>query len=136
VDQLLVFNKIDLTGDAPRVERDGEGRPRGVFVSAVAGQGMDLLLEALHERLGGELIRGRLALLPAEGRVRARLYELAAVEGEQELEQGGWLLELALPRLKFTRLCHREGVDPQRLRPLPCAASDSFLQSEACAAGA
>jgi GTP-binding protein HflX len=136
VDQLLVFNKIDLTEDAPRIERDGEGRARSVFVSAVTGQGMDLLHQALHERLGGELVRGRLHLSSAEGKLRARLYDLAAVEREQEDQDGGWDLEIALPRLKLARLSRQEGLDIDRLQASPCADGDSFLQSEACAAGA
>jgi GTP-binding protein HflX len=136
VDQLLVFNKIDLTEDAPRIERDGDGRARSVFVSAVTGQGMDLLHQALHERLGGELVRGRLHLSSAEGKLRARLYDLAAVEREQEDQDGGWDLEIALPRLKLARLSRQEGLDIDRLQASPCAGDDSFLQSEACAAGA
>jgi len=136
VDQLLVFNKIDLTDDAPRIERDGDGRARSVFVSAVTGQGMDLLHQALHERLGGELVRGRLHLSSAEGKLRARLYDLAAVEREQEDQDGGWDLEIALPRLKLARLSRQEGLDIDRLQASPCAGGDSFLQSEACAAGA
>lgn len=136
VDQLLVFNKIDLTGDEPRLERDGQGKARSVFVSAATGQGMDLLLQALHERLGGELVRGRLHLSAAEGKLRARLYEMAAVEQEQEDQDGGWDLEIALPRLKLARLSRQEGLDIDRLQVLPCADDGRFLQSEACAAGA
>ncbi len=130
VDQLLVFNKIDLSGDEPRLERDGQGRVRSVFVSAVTGEGLDLLLQALHERLGGELLRGNLRLESGEGRIRALLYDLSAVQAETELEEGGWSLQVVLPRRKLARLVSKEGLDPQRFDLAPCTADPSFLQSE------
>jgi len=49
VPQLLVWNKIDLTEAAAGVERDDYGRIRRVRVSAMAGDGLDLLREALAE---------------------------------------------------------------------------------------
>lgn len=129
VDQLLVFNKIDLSDDEPRLERDGQGRVSSVFVSAVTGEGLDLLLQALHERLGGELLRGDLRLESGEGRIRALLYDLSAVQGETELEEGGWLLQVVLPRRKLARLISKEGLDSQRFDLAPCTADLSFLQS-------
>jgi GTP-binding protein HflX len=41
--QLRVMNKIDLAGIEPRIDRDGEGRPQTVWLSAAAGVGLDLL---------------------------------------------------------------------------------------------
>src|SRR5690606_5593452 len=49
VPQIEVFNKIDLTGDAPRLERDADGRVTRVWLSAATGAGLDLLQEALAE---------------------------------------------------------------------------------------
>jgi hypothetical protein len=42
VPQLQVFNKIDVSGDPPRLERDADGQARAVWVSAVTGAGLDL----------------------------------------------------------------------------------------------
>ncbi len=49
VPQLVVWNKIDLTGVAPGVERDEYGNIVRVRVSARDGGGLDLLREALAE---------------------------------------------------------------------------------------
>lgn len=47
--QIMVFNKIDLTRAGPAVNRDECGNISGVFLSAVSGEGLDLLREALAE---------------------------------------------------------------------------------------
>jgi len=47
--QLLVWNKIDLAGLEPALERDEYGRIHRVFVSAQTGAGMDLLRSAIAE---------------------------------------------------------------------------------------
>jgi GTP-binding protein HflX len=49
IPQIAVFNKIDLTGVAPRAERDEYGRISRVSVSARDGAGIDLLRAALAE---------------------------------------------------------------------------------------
>lgn len=49
VPQILVWNKIDLGGQAPGVERDEYGRIRRVRISARTGAGLDLLRESLAE---------------------------------------------------------------------------------------
>ena len=46
---LLVYNKIDLSGNAPEIVRDEKGRPKAVFVSALTGEGLDLLRSAVAE---------------------------------------------------------------------------------------
>ncbi|SUP57026.1 GTP-binding signal recognition particle SRP54 G-domain-containing protein [Vibrio vulnificus] len=50
---LVVMNKIDNMEDQrPRIERDDEGVPQVVWLSAMDGQGIDLLFEALTETFG------------------------------------------------------------------------------------
>lgn len=49
IPQLLVWNKIDMSGAKPGVERDEYGKIRRVFVSARTGEGLDLLREAIAE---------------------------------------------------------------------------------------
>lgn len=49
VPTILVYNKIDMTGHAPEIVRDNEGRPKAVFVSALTGAGLDELREAVSE---------------------------------------------------------------------------------------
>ncbi len=65
--QVAVFNKIDRTGEAPHVERDADGRVDRIWLSAHSGEGVDLLLEALHSQLGADLHHCLLAAAAARG---------------------------------------------------------------------
>ncbi len=49
VPQIMVFNKIDLTGAPAAVNRDECGNISGVFLSAASGAGLPLLRDALAE---------------------------------------------------------------------------------------
>jgi GTPase len=49
VPQMLVWNKIDMAGLAPAIERDEYDKIRRVFVSAHTGAGVDLLRQAIAE---------------------------------------------------------------------------------------
>jgi len=49
IPQVLVMNKIDMTGLAPRVDRDEYGKIARIWLSAATGAGMDLLRLALRE---------------------------------------------------------------------------------------
>ncbi|MFZ5502579.1 MAG: GTPase HflX [Pseudomonadota bacterium] len=49
IPQILVFNKIDLKGLPPTVQRDDYGRITRVFLSAQTGAGLDCLRSALFE---------------------------------------------------------------------------------------
>src|SRR5690606_29144039 len=73
---LEIWNKLDLVGEPARIERDDQGMPRRVWVSARDGIGLDLLREAIAERLGRERVAGWYRIGPGDARVRARLFEL------------------------------------------------------------
>lgn len=49
IPQVIVWNKADLKGAEPEVERDEYGRIRAVRISAKTGMGLDLLRQALVE---------------------------------------------------------------------------------------
>jgi GTPase len=49
IPQILVWNKIDLNGFAPGLERDEYGKISRVRLSAVTGEGLELLRIALTE---------------------------------------------------------------------------------------
>jgi len=49
IPQVLVYNKIDLNGAAPRIERDEYGKISGIWISARTGSGLDLVKQALEE---------------------------------------------------------------------------------------
>jgi GTP-binding protein HflX len=113
-----VYNKIDLLGQAPSVGHNDQGEPVEVWLSASDGQGIELLLEVLAERLGTARVQGQVRLSPAQGRLRARFYELGRVLREEVSEQGETVLEVDLPRRELERLYRREGLAAD-LEPLP-----------------
>jgi len=117
VPRLEVFNKVDLIDRRPSIERDRDGRPQRVWVSAETGSGMDLLLQAIAERLAGEQVCGWLRLAPDQGRLRARLYAEGAVVSERARNDGSQWVELALDRADWERIASAEGVARDSLHP-------------------
>ncbi len=107
---LRVFNKIDLTGDPPRLERDAEGQARAAWLSAVTGAGIDSLATALAERLRGDALHGWLCLPPSASRLRARLFSLGAVVAEQKGPEGECLIEARTSRGNMELLYRRYGL--------------------------
>lgn len=107
---LEVYNKIDLLETSPRIDRDEDGVPQRVWVSAARGEGLDLLREALAERLGDDVLSRDVALRPDQSRLRATLYNLGAVEGEEFADDGSAHLQIRLPRADWERILGREGL--------------------------
>lgn len=94
--RLLVYNKVDLVGDAPGTERDELGRIRCVRVSAATGAGIDSLLEAIAELVGEGRIQTRVQLPARLQKLRSRLFALGAIESEAVEADGSSRLELDL----------------------------------------
>jgi GTP-binding protein HflX len=112
VPQIAVYNKLDLCdGATPRVDRDADGRVTRVWCSAATGDGVEALLEAIEAFLTQGVIRHRLRLPPSAGRVRARLFDNGRIVDEQPIPAGGWLIEVEMPRGRFDRLAHQEGLE-------------------------
>ncbi|MBN8412100.1 GTPase HflX [Halomonas denitrificans] len=109
VPSLKVMNKIDLFDSSPRIERDEHGVPQTVWLSAQKGLGLDLLTQALTERLAEDIIDFSLTLTPEQGKLRAALHEVNAVREESFDEQGRTQLEIRLPRRDFNQLMARLG---------------------------
>lgn len=108
---LEVYNKLDLLeGIEPQIQRDADGKPQRVWVSARDDLGLDLLRQAVAELLGDDLFVGTLCLPQRLGRLRAQFFELGAVQRETHDEEGGSLLEVRLPRVELNRLISREGL--------------------------
>ncbi|WP_313240952.1 ribosome rescue GTPase HflX [Stutzerimonas kunmingensis] len=108
---LEVYNKVDLMeGIEPQIQRDADGKPQRVWVSARDGLGLDLVRRAIAELLGNDLFVGTLRLPQRLGRLRAQFFELSAVQRETHDDEGGSLLEVRLPRIELNRLISREGL--------------------------
>jgi GTP-binding protein HflX len=110
---LEVYNKLDLLeGVEPQIQRDADGKPQRVWVSARDGRGLDLLKQAIAELLGNDLFVGTLCLSQRFARLRAQFFQLGAVQSEEHDEEGQSLLAVRLPRVEFNRLVSREGLQP------------------------
>lgn len=112
VPSLLVMNKIDnLDDQKPRIERDEEGIPRCVWVSAMDGLGMDLLFEALTERLAGSMVSHTLRLPPEyAGRIRSKFFQLQSIQNEEYEDDGSLLIDIRMQQVDWLRLAKREGA--------------------------
>lgn len=105
IPQLLVFNKIDLLKDAePHIERDESGLPVSVWLSAQQNVGLELLLQAISERIGLVMWDATLVLPPAEGKLRAELYQLNGVLNEEVDENGQFVLKVRVSKIDQQRL--------------------------------
>jgi len=110
---LEVYNKIDLLDNfEPQIQRDENGVAVRVWLSAQNGLGLDLLAQAISERLGDDIIQQSIVLEHAEARLRAQFYAVGAVTAERIAEDGRQELDLRLPRADFNRLLKREGWQP------------------------
>ncbi len=104
VPQLLVCNKIDRLEDIqPRIDRDETGMPTRVWLSAQQGIGIDLLFQALTERLGKQIVKHSLRIPPNYGKIRGALYQLNCIADEQYDDQGNCLLKVKLPIREWQR---------------------------------
>jgi GTP-binding protein HflX len=105
VPQLIICNKIDNLDDVePRIDRDDQGRPIRVWLSAQANIGINLFFTALAERLGNQVVHHQLAIPPIEGKLRGVLYKLNCIASEHYDEDGYCHLEIKLPKREWNRL--------------------------------
>lgn len=118
---IMVYNKIDLVDGRSKVKcsesegtdsasesflpaegsrKSAEGSPAGlvttVWLSAQTGAGVDLLLQAITQRLSLMHTRCRIDLPPSNGKLRASLYSKSIVKQESIAEDGSFSLELEL----------------------------------------
>jgi len=109
VPRIQVYNKIDLApNDAYRELRDRSSS--NVSVSAVSGEGIPALREAIRDRAVGDRVTGRVKLGPEQSRVRAKLFDWQAVRAEEPDPAGGWTLDVELTAQRWRELCKREGL--------------------------
>ena len=102
--QLIVFNKLDLLEQPARIVRDEAGTPTAVYLSAATGEGIDLLVGAVRERLSRALFDEEITLDPQRARLRAALYDMGAVCKEEWEPDGSSRLHVRLPLADWRRL--------------------------------
>jgi GTP-binding protein HflX len=113
---LQVFNKTDLLDDfVPRVDRNQEGVPVRAWVSAVTGDGLQGLFDAVVERLAQDVVHHFVVLGPADGKFRAMLHKAGSVLSESSRETGEIILEVRLQNRDWHQLLSRAGVREDEL---------------------
>jgi GTP-binding protein HflX len=106
-----VFNKIDRVNEPPRVQRDEAGKAVSVSLSAVTGDGVEELRDAISEWLAAERINRWIELQGKDGKLRAQLFELGVVSEERIAENGSWMLHVDVPRETAERLGRLPGQE-------------------------
>ncbi len=124
IPRLKVYNKIDLLADMPaRIDRNPQGRPQAVWLSAQSGTGLALLYQALAELLGEAVIQQRVRLPASRARLRAMLYQHRAVVDETPRDSGGSELALRIPEADLRRLLNTESMTLEDLEWVDLAPS-------------
>ena len=112
IPELVVFNKIDLSGDDPQVLRGPDGTVASVAVSAVSGAGLAELRDTLARAVRPDQVRRTLHLDLEAAAVRSDLYRRNAVRIERQCEDGSWELTVELDLTEIAKLLGRKGVNP------------------------
>ncbi|WP_404799673.1 ribosome rescue GTPase HflX [Actinobacillus succinogenes] len=108
VPTLLVYNKIDrLNGVRPHIEFNDEQQPIAVYISAQANVGIDLLFDAIRQRLRNEILSLTVSLKPDQGKIRHAFYQLDCIRRENTGEQGEYLLKLEIDKIEWLKLLKR-----------------------------
>ncbi|WP_428239672.1 ribosome rescue GTPase HflX [Gynuella sp.] len=117
---LEIYNKIDLMEHAePSIERNSDGTPRRVWVSARTGHGTELIGRAIAEILGEEIFDQQIRISPAEGQLRALFFAKKAVLNESYADNGDILLHVRLQQKDMLQVLTQAGVETTRFVPAP-----------------
>ena len=118
VPTLEVYNKIDQHEEIePRIDRDDQGIPVRVWLSARTGVGKDLLVQALRERLANDMFHEIVELDHSQGQFRAMLFEQNAVVDEQFTDDGRIKLEVRLQEKELRKILSRLDIPHERYLP-------------------
>lgn len=101
---LLVFNKVDkLDGIEPHIEYSDDGKPIAVYLSAQAGQGIDLLFEAMRARLKNELVCEQLLLPITAGQIYTQFRSQNCIKSEAFNQFGDRLLSVEVDKIQWQK---------------------------------
>jgi len=109
--ELVVFNKIDLSGDEPRTTLGPAGAPLQAWVSAANGAGLPGLRESLAQAVRPNQVRRTVHLDLKAAAVRSALYKRNAVRAERQCADGSWELDVELDLTEVAKLLGAKGVN-------------------------
>ena len=108
---LEVYNKIDLLDNVdPHIQRDADGKPVRVWLSAQREQGIALLQQAIAQLLEDEIYVATVRLTQEHSRLRGKLFDLNAVQHEAHTPEGESVLTLRLTKIELDKLLSREWI--------------------------
>ena len=82
----------------PKIDRDDQGKPIRVWLSAQERNGTELLVQALTELFSTNKVSRLCHLQPFQGNIRAKLFEHAHIVREASNATGGWDLEIEIDK--------------------------------------
>ncbi len=110
IPQLIICNKIDrMEGVEPKIDRDENGLPIRVWISAQQQIGIDLLFIALTECLSESMVQYKLRIPPKEGKLRGTLFRMNCISAETYAEDGDWVVDVRMAISDWNRLEKRSG---------------------------
>jgi GTP-binding protein HflX len=109
--ELVVLNKIDLAGEKPRIVQGADGVAALVSVSAVTGDGLPGLREALAHAVRPNQVQRTVHLELLAAAVRSDLYRRNAVRTERQCDDGSWDLTVELDLSEVAKLLGSKGVN-------------------------
>jgi GTP-binding protein HflX len=109
--ELVVFNKIDLLGEAPRILDDANGVPLQAWISASGSEGLIELRAAIARAVRPHQVKRTLHVQLSAGAVRSLLYQRNAVREERQQDDGSWQMDVELDAAEFARLAGTPGVE-------------------------
>jgi len=107
---IQVYNKTDILGAPPRVDRAEDGAVARVWLSAAKGQGIDILLDVITDALHRDIVIGTVRLDVSQARLRALLYERATVVDERVMNDGSWELDVEIDQRGYQDLRRQENL--------------------------
>jgi GTP-binding protein HflX len=110
VPQLRVYNKIDKLNYMPKLTKRVNGSGRAAWISAMKGDGLDLLMGGISSFFARNLLSGSIELSNNQGKQRAKLFQMGAVKEEKILEDGSWELALEITKQDIYRFLKKEGM--------------------------
>lgn len=110
---IRVYNKIDLTGQAPQVLTQ-DGQTTAAFVSSLTGEGIDELAQGILRYFYGDTLAAVLKIPPQNAKLRAVLFNEGAIVAENYDDEGNCLASVQLSETHYRRLL-RDFVDERQV---------------------
>ncbi len=112
--QLQVFNKIDLAAYQPRIDRNEEGKPERIWLSAKTGAGFEEFKEVISDFFLPQTLCCEITINPAEGHLRSRLHEEKVIASESYNDDGSIRLIVNISEVQIKKMCRQLEIPAER----------------------